>query len=97
MDLYTDFLTASPNVASAVVLSKLINVSYSHDSITRMLAQEEISQKEYWRSIKKLVRCIETQEGVISIDDFIPTFGLKHNKHSLGLVTHALDMGIFFR
>lgn len=77
MDLYTDFLTASPNVASALVLSKLINVSYSHDSITRMLAQKEISQKEYWRSIKKLVRRVEVNDGVISIDDFI-----EHKPHS---------------
>lgn len=71
MDLYTDFLTSSPQIASALVMAKVLNDAYSHDSITRMLAQSEISQKDYWRSIKKLVRRVEHDEGVISIDDFI--------------------------
>lgn len=77
MDLYTDFLTGSPNVASALLFAKVLNEAFSHDSITRMLAQPEISQKEYWASIKKLVRQIENAQGVISIDDFI-----EHKPHS---------------
>lgn len=77
MDLYTDFLTSSPNVASALVFSEVLNKSFSHDSLTRMLAQSELSQKEYWRSIKSIVRRIEIEQGVISIDDFI-----EHKPHS---------------
>lgn len=71
MDLYSDFLTGSPNVASALVFSKVLNNLFSHDAITRMLAQPEIDQKEYWRSIKKVVRQVELPTGVISVDDFI--------------------------
>lgn len=71
MDLYTDFLTSSPNVVSALMMSKVLNEAYSHDAITRMLAQSELDQKTYWRSIKKLVRQVECEDGVISVDDFI--------------------------
>lgn len=77
MDLYSDFLTGSPNVASALVFSKVLNDLFSHDAITRMLAQPELNQKEYWRSIKKVVRQAETDNGVIAVDDFI-----EHKPHS---------------
>ena len=77
MDLYSDFLTGSPNVASALVFSKVLNNLFSHDAITRMLAQPELDQKEYWRSIKNVARQVETPQGVISVDDFI-----EHKPHS---------------
>jgi hypothetical protein len=77
MDLYTDFLTSSPNIASALFFAKMLKDEYSHDSITRMLAQPELDQKAYWKSIKKIVRRIEIEDGVISIDDFI-----EHKPHS---------------
>jgi hypothetical protein len=77
MDLYSDFLSSSPQIASALVMAKVLNDTYSHDSITRMLSQPEINQKTYWRSIKKIVRRVEDNEGVISIDDFI-----LHKPHS---------------
>jgi Transposase DDE domain len=77
MDLYTDFLTSSPNIASALFFAKMLKDQYSHDSITRMLAQPELDQKAYWKSIKKIVRRIEIDDGVISIDDFI-----EHKPHS---------------
>lgn len=77
MDFYTDFLMSSPQIVSAGLLSKILNNEYSHDSITRMLAQAELGQKTYWRSIKKTVRQIESENGVISIDDFI-----EHKPHS---------------
>lgn len=66
MDLYTDFLTSSPNVASTLVFAKVLNDTFSYDAITRMLGQPEISQKKYWQAIKKLARQIESDEGVIS-------------------------------
>lgn len=77
MDLYSDFLTSSPNVASALVFSNVLNNLFSHDAITRMLAQPELDQKEYWHSIKKIVRQIEIPNGVIAVDDFI-----EHKPHS---------------
>lgn len=77
MDLYSDFLTSSPNIASALFFAKMLKDEYSHDSITRMLAQPELDQKAYWKGIKKTVRRIEIDDGVISIDDFI-----EHKPHS---------------
>ena len=69
MDLYTDFLTSSPNVVSATLVSEVLNKAYSHDSITRMLSQPVLDQQTYWKHIKKSVRQIEKSDGVISIDD----------------------------
>ena len=88
MDLYSDFLTGSPNVASAVVFSKVINELYSHDAITRMLAQPELDQKAYWHSIKKVIRQAETATGVIAVDDFI-----EHKPHSSenSLISYHFD------
>ena len=71
LDLYSDFLTTSPNIVSSLLLSKVLNNVHSHDSITRMLAQAEIEQKAFWKSIKPSVRQIERDEGVICIDDTI--------------------------
>jgi DDE superfamily endonuclease len=69
MDLYTDFLTSSPNMVSATLISEVLNKAYSHDSFTRMLAQPILDQQVYWKYIKKSVRQIEKANGVISIDD----------------------------
>ena len=67
MDLYSDFLTGSPNSVSATVLSEVIHAAYSHDSITRMLSQPILDQKTYWQSIKKSVRQIEKVDGVFGV------------------------------
>lgn len=77
MDLYSDFLASSPNIASASVFAAVLNNSYSHDAITRMLAQPELDQQSYWRSIKKQVRALESDQGSIAVDDF-----LEHKPHS---------------
>ena len=69
LDLYTDFLTSSPNIVSAELVSAVLNEAYSHDSITRMLGQDELDQQTYWQLIKPSVRQIEKTDGVISIDD----------------------------
>lgn len=71
LDLYTDFLMTSPNIVSAGLVSEILNKEYSHDKITRMLAQSILEQKEYWQAIKKTVRQIEKPAGLISIDDTI--------------------------
>jgi len=71
MDLYSDYLLSSPTVVSALVFVKVLNDRYSHDSVTRMLAQGELSQQKYWKQIKRVVRQVESELGVISIDDTI--------------------------
>ena len=69
LDLYTDFLTCSPNGVSANLVCESLNKTYSHDSLTRMLGQPELDQQQYWQIIKPSVRQIEKADGVISIDD----------------------------
>lgn len=71
LDLYTDFLMTSPNVASALIMSKMLQDTYSHDSITRMLAQDELNQSLFWKIIKPTIRQVESEDGIISIDDTI--------------------------
>lgn len=71
MDLYSDYLLSSPTVVSALVLVKVLNDSYSHDSVTRMLSQPELSQHLYWKQVKHLIRHVESDSGVISVDDSI--------------------------
>ena len=88
MDLYTDFLTGSPNVVSATLVSDVLNDAYSHDSITRMLSQPILDQKIYWQSIKKSVRQIEKADGVIGIDD---TFSEKPHSEENQLISWYFD------
>ncbi len=103
MDLYTDFLTSSPNLASSLILAKVLNDEFSHDSITRMLAQPELDQKAYWKSIKKTVRRVENEQGVISVDDFIenkPHSSLNelvsyHYDHSVGRTVRGINIVSF--
>ena len=52
-------------------MSKMLQDSYSHDSITRMLAQNELDQSLFWKLIKPTIRQVESPEGIISIDDTI--------------------------
>jgi hypothetical protein len=71
LDLYTDYLVSSFSLATATGLSELVNGQYSHDQITRFLAQAEYSPKAYWRCIKPLVRRIEDDNALLIVDDTI--------------------------
>ena len=71
LDLYTDYLIASPAQTTATGLSELLKGQYSHDKITRFLNQETYSPKRYWQCIKPTVRRIEHDDGVIDVDDTI--------------------------
>lgn len=71
LDLYTDFLMTAPSAVSALVMSKILQDAYSHDSITRMLAQDELDQSIFWKLIKPTIRQVESEDGVISVDDTI--------------------------
>lgn len=71
LDLYSDFCLTSFAAITATGLSKLLDEGYSHDQISRFLQQEAFDQKDFWKLIKRLVRKIEHEAGVISIDDTI--------------------------
>lgn len=69
LDVYTDDLITSCSLVTATGLSAAIDHQYSHDQITRLLAKEEYSQKQYWQCINTIVRQIEQDEGIIVVDD----------------------------
>lgn len=71
LDLYSDYLISSFNLATATGMSEVLDGALSHDQITRFLGQELLTQKEYWKCIKKVIRQVESSEGVIKIDDTI--------------------------
>lgn len=71
LDIYSDYLLSSFRHTTATGLSAILENSYSHDQISRFLGQSEFDQKDYWLKIKKIVREVETEEGVLAIDDTI--------------------------
>lgn len=71
MDLYSDYLLTSFSLSTATGMSEMLDGSYSHDQISRFMAQPMLTQKDYWKTIKPLIRKIENDKGIICIDDFI--------------------------
>jgi len=71
LDLYTDYLMASFSLTTATGMSAMLDGALSHDQISRFLGQGLADQKAYWKHIKPLVRRIETDAGIIKIDDTI--------------------------
>jgi len=70
-DLYTDYLITSFGATTATGSSSLVDKAISHDQITRFLSQQELTFKDLWKVIKKEVRQIETDGGVLIFDDTI--------------------------
>ena len=70
-DLYTDYLMISAGKTTATGLSELLNGEVSHDSFTRLLAKKECTSKDLWKNVKKTVRNIESDNGIIIFDDTI--------------------------
>ncbi|MFT5913286.1 MAG: hypothetical protein ACI9XO_004833, partial [Paraglaciecola sp.] len=60
LDLYSDYLISSFKLTTATGMSKVLGGALSHDQITRFLGQELLTQKEYWKCIKKVIRQIES-------------------------------------
>lgn len=71
IDLYSDYLLTSFGISSAVGMSKMLDGAYSHDQISRFLAQTAMTPLDFWKAIKPIVRRIEQDEGGIALDDFI--------------------------
>ena len=69
LDLYSDYLIPSFSFTTATGLSELVDQAYSHDQITRFLGKERYRQKEYWQTIKPIIREVERDDGAILIDD----------------------------
>jgi hypothetical protein len=72
LDLYSDYLIAQNQYATATGLSDLLEGRISHDKITKFLNGQEFSSKELWEYIKPEIRKIEQDVGgVLILDDTI--------------------------
>ena len=71
LDLYTDYLISSFGQTTATEMARLLDNKMSHDKITRFLSSREFTSKDLWKISKKIVREIESSDGVIAIDDSI--------------------------
>lgn len=70
-DLYTDYLIVSTGSVTSVGLSNLLDKEISHDMITRFLSGEMFDSKVLWKKVKKKVREIETEDGILIFDDSV--------------------------
>ncbi len=71
LELYSDYLLNSFTHATATGLSRMSEGRISHDRITRFLASEEMDSRTLWRLVKPLARQVESEDGVLVIDDTI--------------------------
>jgi hypothetical protein len=72
LDIYSDYLIAQNQYATATGLSVLLDGQISHDKITRFLNSKEASSKELWQYVKPEIRRIEQNTGgVLILDDTI--------------------------
>jgi hypothetical protein len=72
LDIYTDYLIAQNQHATATGLSDLLEGQISHDKITRFLNSKKLSSKNLWEYIKPEIRKIEQKVGgVLILDDTI--------------------------
>lgn len=71
LDLYSDYLLSSFGQTTATGLSRLVDGEISHDQITRMLAAEKLTSKEWWQLVKPQVRQMQQEDGVMIVDDSI--------------------------
>ena len=70
-DLYTDYLICSVGAVTATGLSTVLDGTISHDKITRKLSELAQTSKSHWLKVKPFVRQIESDDGVLIIDDSI--------------------------
>lgn len=71
LDLYSEYLISSFGQTTATGLSALLNGEVSHDSVQRFLAGERHTAADLWRVVKPHVRALESQDGVLIVDDSI--------------------------
>jgi len=70
-DLYSDYLLASFGATTATGLSELLEGEISHDQVTRYLAGPKKTAADLWRTVKSLVREVQSEAGVLILDDSI--------------------------
>ena len=69
--MYSDYLLASFGATTATGLSELLEGEVSHDQVTRYLAGTKKTASDLWRTVKSFVREVQSEQGVLIIDDSI--------------------------
>ena len=70
-DLYSDYLLASFGATTATGLSELLEGELSHDQVSRYWAGPKKTASDRWRTVKSFVREVQSEQGVLIIDDSI--------------------------
>lgn len=70
-DWYSDYLLASFGATTATGPGQLLEGEVSHDQVSRYLAGTKKTATELWRTVKPLVREVQSAAGVLIIDDSI--------------------------
>lgn len=71
LDIYSDYLIAQSQLATATGLSALLEGHLSHDQITRFLNKNEFSSKDLWYYVKPTVLQQANSSAVLILDDAI--------------------------
>jgi hypothetical protein len=71
LETYTDYLMSSFSYTTATGLSMMVEGEISHDRVTRFLSSRDFTSTDLWAMVKPTVREIESEEGVLIIDDTI--------------------------
>jgi hypothetical protein len=71
LDLYSDSLISSFGATTATGLATLLGGRISHDRITRFLAGPPCTAADLWYRVKPYVRQIQSDDGVLIVDDSI--------------------------
>ena len=67
LDIYSDYLIAQHQYATAAHLSDLLEGRISHDKVTRFLNGKEFTSRDLWEHIKPDLRKIEEDKGGVLI------------------------------
>ena len=71
LEIYSDYLLSSFGQTTATGLSGVLDGALSHDQVTRFLNRDDYDSKTLWRQVKKTVREVEREDGVLIFDDTI--------------------------
>jgi hypothetical protein len=71
LDLYSDYLISSFGLTTATGMSAALDGAIGHDDVTRFLSERQYTDKDLWKLVKPTIRQIETDDGVLALDDTI--------------------------
>lgn len=71
LDIYSDYLVSAFGQTTGTGLAALLEGSVSHDQVQRFLAAPVYTSADLWQVVKPQVRAMQSEEGVLIIDDSI--------------------------